>query len=149
MAQLGVIWADGVWDTAIWDVFIWDQIGGTDTVPDQFRFTDQVGLALDAEVTSAPVTITGIDTASPITISGGTYDLNGSGTFTADPGSVFVGFTVRVRHTASAAYLTDVTTTVTIGGVSDTFTSTTRTAPADTAGDINAPVRFGGMMVFG
>jgi hypothetical protein len=149
MAQLGVIWADAIWDLAIWDTAIWDQVGGQQTVPDQFTFTDQNGIALEATVTSLPITVTGIDTGTTITVSGGTYDVNGSGSFTADPGTVFVGYTIRARHTASDAYLTNVTTTITIGGVSDTFTSTTRTEPAQDAGDINSPVRFGGMMIFG
>ena len=33
MAQLGVIWADGLWDVSIWDTAIWDQIGVDVTAP--------------------------------------------------------------------------------------------------------------------
>ncbi|HKB69837.1 MAG TPA: hypothetical protein VKH46_03275, partial [Thermoanaerobaculia bacterium] len=35
------------------------------------------------------------------------------------------GDSVRARHTSSASFLTPIDTTVTIGGLSDTFTSTT------------------------
>lgn len=101
-----------------------------DTTPDQFTFTDQSGVALSSTITSAPVTITGIDAASAITVSGGTYDINGSGTFVSTAGTVVSGDTVRARHTSSAGYLTATNTVVTIGGVSDTFTSTTLADPA-------------------
>jgi len=104
-----------------------------DTTPDQFSFTDQSGVALSATITSAPVTITGIDAASDITVSGGTYSING-GAFTAAAGTVVNGDQVRARHTSSASYLTATNTLVTIGGVSDTFTSTTLPEfPADSA----------------
>lgn len=112
-----------------------------DTVPDQFTFTDQSGVALSATITSAAVTITGIDAAAAITISGGTYDIDGSGTFTADPGTVTNGQTVRARHTSSASYLTATNTVVTIGGVSDTFRSITEGDPA-TAAYIYRPFSF-------
>jgi hypothetical protein len=106
---------------------------GGDTTPDQFEFSDQSGVALSSTTTSAPVTITGIDAAAAITVSGGTYDINESGTFTADPGTVNNGDTVRARHTSSASYVTATNTTITIGGVSDTFTSITEGDPAQAA----------------
>lgn len=108
---------------------------GSDTTPDQFSFTDQSGVALSATITSAAVTITGIDAAAAITVSGAStplYSING-GAFTADAGTVVVGDSVRARHTSSASYLTAVNTVVTIGGVSDTFTSITEGDPANSA----------------
>lgn len=104
-----------------------------DTTPDQFSFTDQSGVGLSSTITSAAVTITGIDAAAAITISGGTYDIDESGAFTADPGTVTVGQAIRARHTSSASYLTATNTVVTIGGVSDTFTSITEGDPASAA----------------
>lgn len=100
-----------------------------DTTPDQFIFTDQSGVATASTITSAAVTIAGIDAAAAITISGGTYSIN-AGAFTASAGTVVVGDTVRARHTSSASYLTATNTVVTIGGVSDTFTSQTGPDPA-------------------
>lgn len=97
-----------------------------DTTPNQFTFTDQSGVALSSTITSAAVTISGITAAAAITVSGGTYDINASGTFVSTEGTVSNGDTVRARHTSSASYLTATDTVVTIGGVSDTLTSTTR-----------------------
>lgn len=96
-----------------------------DTTPDAFSFTDQSGVALSSTITSAAITVTGITAAAAITVSGGTYDINGSGTFVSDPGTVNNGDTVRARHTSSASNSTATNTVITIGGVSDTFTSTT------------------------
>lgn len=109
--------------------------GGSDTTPDQFTFTDQSGVALSSTITSASITVTGIDAAAAITVSGAAsslYSING-GAFTADAGTVNNGDTVRARHTSSASYLTATNTTVTIGGVSDTFTSITEGDPAQAA----------------
>jgi hypothetical protein len=96
-----------------------------DTTPDQFTFTDQTGVSQSATITSAAITVAGIDTAAAITVSGGSYDINESGSFTTDPGTVNNGDNVRARHTSSASYSAVTSTVVTIGGVSDTFSSTT------------------------
>lgn len=98
---------------------------GVDTTPDQFTFTDQTGVALSSTVTSAAITVGGINSPSAITITGGTYDINTSGTFAGTAGTVNNGDTVRVRHTASGSNSTAVNTVLSIGGVSDTFTSST------------------------
>jgi hypothetical protein len=98
---------------------------GDDTTPDAFTFTDQTDVARSTVITSAAITVAGIDAPATISVSGGTYDINGSGTFVSTPGTVEVGDTVRARHTSSASYETATNTVVTIGGVSDTFTSTT------------------------
>lgn len=95
-----------------------------DTIPDQFTFADQTGVAVSSTITSDPVTITGISAATVITVASGTYSING-GSYTASAGSVNNGDLVRARHTSSASFSTATYTTVTIGGVSDTFASTT------------------------
>lgn len=102
----------------------------SDTTPDQFTFTDQTGVALSSTITSAPVTITGIDATVSFTATGGTIDVNGDGDFQTSR-DVVNGDEIRARHTSSASYLTATNTAVTGGGVSDTFTSTTRSDPAD------------------
>jgi hypothetical protein len=96
-----------------------------DTTPDQFTFTDQTGVNQSDTITSAAITVAGIDSAAAISVSGGSYDINGSDSFTTDPGTVNNGDTVRARHTSSASYSAVTNTVVTIGGVSDTFSSTT------------------------
>jgi hypothetical protein len=125
-----------------------EEAAAGDTTPDAFSFTDQTSVDVSAEITSAAIQVTGIDAAATITVTGGTYSVNG-GAFTADAGTVIVGDEVRARHTSSASYVTATNTTVTIGGVSDIFTSTTRVEPAGEAGGVGAPTRMGGMMIFG
>ena len=100
----------------------------SDTTPNAFTFTDQTGVAVSTEVTSAAITVAGIDAAAAISITGGTYQI-GSGTFTSSAGTVTTGQTVKVKHTSSSSNNTATDTVLTIGGVSDTFTSTTVAAP--------------------
>jgi len=98
------------------------------TIPDPFHFTDQTNVALNTTVTSNPITISGINAATPISITGGTYSING-GAFTDAGGTVTNGNTVLVQQTSSGSYSTTTDATLTVGGVSDTFSVTTLTAP--------------------
>jgi hypothetical protein len=97
--------------------------GGSDGTPDAFAFTDQSGVASGAVVQSNAITVSGIDTAAAISVSGGQYRI-GDGSYTAAAGTVTNGQTVTVRVTAGAGGET-VSATLTIGGVSDTFSATT------------------------
>jgi hypothetical protein len=97
----------------------------SDTIPDAFSFTDQVRVPVSSEVVSNEVTITGINAAAPISVTGGEYSIGCNGTFTATGGTVNDGDTVCVRHTSSPDFSTDTDTVLDIGGVTDTFTSTT------------------------
>jgi hypothetical protein len=103
-----------------------------DTTPDPFSFIDQQNVALGTVVVSNSITVSGIDAASLVSVAGGEYSVDGGG-FTAASGSVVNGQSVRVRHTSAATFSTATNTTLTIGGVSDTFTSTT--LAADTTPD--------------
>lgn len=96
-----------------------------DTTPNPFAFTDQSGVAVSTVITSDVVTVAGIEQAAAVSVSGGEYEINGSGTWVTLPGTINNGQTIRVRHTSSAILNASVNTTLTIGGVSDTFTSTT------------------------
>lgn len=98
-----------------------------DSTPDQFTFTDQSNVSLNSVITSNTITVSGINTTSAISISGGTYSING-GTYTSASGTVSNGNTVSVRHTSSGSFSTGTNTVLNIGGVTDTFTSTTRVA---------------------
>src|SRR5690606_18977031 len=88
-----------------------------DTTPDAFSFTDQTDVATSATITSAAITVAGINAPATITVSGGTYDINSSGSFTSSSGTVNNGDTVRARHTSSGSNSTATNTVVTIGGV--------------------------------
>jgi hypothetical protein len=102
-----------------------------DTEPDPFAFVDQTNVALSSPITSAAITVTGINAPTPISVTGGTYSIN-NGAFTAAAGNVSNNDKVRVRHTSAATPNTQVNTTLNIGGVSDTFTSTTTSTVPDT-----------------
>ncbi len=65
-------------------------------------------------------------------MTGGEYSIGCNGTFTAAAGTVTSGQTICVRHTSAAQAGTATATTLTVGGVSDTFTSTTK---ADASND--------------
>jgi uncharacterized protein YhjY with autotransporter beta-barrel domain len=101
-----------------------------DTTPDPFSFASQTGVLQSTTITSNVVAITGINADSPISIANGEYSING-GAFTSAAGTLSpiagssVGPTVQVRHTSAATPGTNTVTTLTIGGVGGSFTSTT------------------------
>ena len=108
-----------------------------DTTPDAFTFTDQTGVALSSVVTSNEITVAGINAPSAISVTGGKYSLNG-GTYTTVAGTVNNGDKVKVQQTASASFATKVDTVLTIGGVSDTFSSTTLTGKSNSSVTVDA-----------
>jgi len=95
-----------------------------DITPDAFSFIDQIDVALDSVNVSNTMTVSGINTATSISISNGEYAINGSG-YTSVDGNVENGNTVSIRQTASSVYQTTINTVLTIGGVSDTYSTTT------------------------
>jgi uncharacterized delta-60 repeat protein len=100
------------------------QSNAPDSTPDAFAFTDQTNVARGAVVVSDAITVTGIAVAAPIGVAGGEYSVDGAA-FTAVSGTIVNGAAVRLRHTASPHPLTMTSTTLTIGDVSDVFSSTT------------------------
>jgi hypothetical protein len=109
------------------------QTRAADTTPDAFAFVDASGVALSTVQVSNSVTINGIEAAASVAVTNGEYEINGSGGWTSDPGTINSGQTIRVRHTSSGSLGAAVGTLLTVGGVSDTFTSTT--VGADSAPD--------------
>ena len=103
-----------------------------DTTPDAFAFVDQADVAKAAVIESAPVTITGITAATSVTVTGGEFSVGCTGTYGAAASTITNGQTICARHTSSATGATAVNTAVTIGGVSDTFSSTTLADPDTT-----------------
>ena len=117
-----------------------------DTTPDPFAFTSQTDVALNTVVTSNTVTITGISTPSPISITGGEYAIN-DGSFTSVSGTVNNGDSISVRLTSSNSYFATTNSTLTIGGVSSTFSVTT-VAVTTVAGNID-PYNDGSQYAWG
>lgn len=99
------------------------------TRPNPFAFSPRSNVELSSVVTSAAVAIGGIEVPVPVSVVNGEYSVGCSGAFTTAGSTISDGQTVCVRHTSAAAYDTRVTTTVSVGGVSATFESTTRAAP--------------------
>lgn len=104
-----------------------------DTIPDPFSFTPKTGVSLNSLIISDPVTISGINAASTISISGGTYSINGAA-FTTKSGKIYNANSVRVRVQSSTSNGVTTTATLTIGGVKGKFSVTTQN-PADTTPD--------------
>ena len=103
-----------------------------DDTPDPFTFTSQTGAALNTVFTSNTITVSGIDPVSSISITSGTYSING-GSYTSADGIVSNGDTVTVQLTSSGSNSTMTNATLTIGGVSGTFSVTTD-APTSSGG---------------
>ena len=103
-----------------------------DTTPNAFTFANQADSALSSSVASNEVVISGINTATPISITGGEYSIEG-GAYTSGAGTVSNNQRVRVRLTSSGQFSTATNAVLTVGGVAVTFTATT--LPVDTTPD--------------
>lgn len=114
--------------------------GGADTTPNAFSFVDQADVALSSVITSAPVTISGINAAAAISVTGGMYSIGCGAAYTSSTGTINNNQTVCVRHTSAASPGAATSTRLTVGGVGATFTSTTTAGPAtfSVSGTINA-----------
>lgn len=104
-----------------------------DSTPDAFSFTDQSNVPLGATIDSNTITLAGTDDDAAISVTGGSYSIGCTGTFTTTAGTIAPGATVCVRQTSAASGLASTNTVLTIGGVSDTFTSETTPLAADVA----------------
>jgi hypothetical protein len=102
-----------------------------DETPNAFTFTDQTNSPLSTLTESNTITVAGLGVSVTISVTGGEYSLN-SGAFTSTAGTATNGDTVKVRHTTSGSNSTATNTTLTIGTVSDTFTTTTEAAAGST-----------------
>jgi hypothetical protein len=94
-----------------------------DTTPAPIRFAFGVNAVRDAWVESASVAITGIDTATPVSIQNGEYSING-GAFTSAAGTVTNGQSIAVRVRASADWSRVARATLTVGTVTAVFEAT-------------------------
>lgn len=98
-----------------------------DTAPDAFNFTDQTNVQLSTLATSASITPTGYDGPVTVSVSGqGSPQVSINGGAWGSGGNINPGETLAVRLTSSAAYLTTLSATVTVGGTSDSWTVETR-----------------------
>jgi hypothetical protein len=95
-----------------------------DTTPDAITFANQSGVARSTAVSSNAITVTGINAAAPVSITGGEYSIGG-GAFTNAAGTVSNNQTITVRVNSPAQFSTQASATLTVGGVQVVFTVTT------------------------
>jgi len=106
--------------------------GSDDTTPDAFQFPGKTDVAVSTAVTSDAATISGIDAAASVSVSNGEYSIGCTSSFTDANGAINNDENICVRHTSAAEYSTSTTTTLTVGGVSADFVSTTQADPGGT-----------------
>jgi redox-sensitive bicupin YhaK (pirin superfamily) len=82
------------------------------------------GIAIGSTQTSNTITVKMGDASAAISVTGGEFSING-GPFTATAATVKDGDTVAVRHTAASTAGRTISTTLTIGKKSASFSSTT------------------------
>lgn len=104
----------------------------SDTTPDNFTFTAVTNADVSAPVESNSITVDGINAAAAISITGGEYKI-AAGEYTTSDSTITDGQSVTVRLTTPEAGNQTREATLLIGGVSATFTVTTR--PDDTTPD--------------
>ena len=118
------------------------------TTPDPFAFSAQVDVERDTLITSNTITVTGINTESPVSIltcsgTGCEYSIDGGG-WTSSAGTVSSGQSMAVRLLSSSEYAVSNTLSLDVGGVSALFTVTTKDDDGDTGdgsdtGDTETP----------
>ncbi len=99
----------------------------SDYTPDPFTFAAQAGVPPNSLRVSEAIVVQGIDTVTGIKVEGlasAAFSVNG-GAFATIPGAVRTGDSVRVQHRAAVGLGAAMTTTLTIGGVSADFVTTT------------------------
>ena len=108
-----------------------------DTTPDTFSFPAVTGVAVETLTTSEAITISGVNTAAAISITGGEYSI-ANGAYTSANGTVTNDQTVSVRLTSSTDTNTETQAVLTVGELSAHFSVTTApdTTPADFSSEL-------------
>lgn len=85
-----------------------------DLVPDPFSFGSRVDVARSTLIESDPVTISGIDGPTDVTVANGEYSIDGAA-YTAVAGKIGNGQVLRVRHLSGADFYDRTATEVRVG----------------------------------
>jgi subtilisin-like proprotein convertase family protein len=104
-----------------------------DTTPNPVTFAPVNDVNLSAVTESNPVTISGINTAVAVSVTGGEYKIGDAGTYKNTPSTIKTGEKLQLRTTAASTLNTAKDVSVTVGTSAFTFTVTTK----KTAGDIS------------
>ncbi len=108
------------------DTFTSVSASGVDSAPNAISLAARGPVAMNIDVESAPLSVSGINTPAAISISNGEYSING-GDFTTAAGTINGGQSVVVRHHSANTAGTHTDSILTIGGVTANFRSTTDT----------------------
>ena len=108
----------------LWFYFISLSVFAADTTPNTFTFIDQTDVALNTAIISNTITVSGIDTKTTISITGGSFSVNGAAYRTSKT-TVLNGATVSIKQTSSKLNSTKKNAVLSIGYVKDTFSVTT------------------------
>jgi hypothetical protein len=108
------------------------------TTPSAFKFSPVTGVVPGSILYSETVTISGITQATPISITGGFYSINGAA-FTSGSGTITSGQNVQIKLTASTSSYTTTTAMLTIGDVSSAFRLSTGMIGSSSA-NLTAPI---------
>lgn len=117
-------------------------IAGIDTTPDPFNLGSPATAASSAWASSSTVTITGVNAAAPVSISGGQYRING-GSWQTTAGTITAGQTIQVRVQAPVPGGAVQTATLNVGGVTSSFQVTTTVDATPDAFNLGASVTVG------
>ena len=101
-----------------------------DSSPDTFRLTAISSAPPGSQQISEAIRISGINVAVPVSVTGGTYSINGQ-SFTSAPGSVVAGDIIEVQRRASSSFSSTGSALLTVGDASAKFTVETLPADAD------------------
>ena len=107
-----------------------------DFTPNSFEFTAQYNVEPTTYTTSNSVTINGIDSKTPISISSGQYSING-GAYISAESTINSGDSIVLKLTSSDEFSSETIATLTVGSVSGSFSATTRAK--DTTPNYTAP----------
>jgi len=113
--------------------FVLEDLPAGDTTPDPFLFDDVVGTPYSTWIESEEIQITGLTSPASVTMVGGEFSIGCDGTFNDGTVATTIedGEWICVRHRSGPAAGFTTTSTLTIGGVEGTFSSTTGDATPD------------------
>jgi hypothetical protein len=95
-----------------------------DTTPNAFLFSDVTEAEVSTVISSGVVTINGMNAPAPVTVTGDAeFRISGGSWVTT--GTIANGQTIEIRLTSSSSASSTVSTIVSVGGVTDTWSVTT------------------------
>lgn len=99
-----------------------------DITPDSFAFIPKTQVETATWIQSEQITISGIDTDTDVSITGGEYAI-AQGGFTSEAGTISNQQSLTLRVMSASDFETQSQVTVSVGGVSASFEVTTKAAP--------------------